>query len=163
MTRHYPRPMTHHGEKVYRPRWVGFGGHAPRNAPRGFFVALFACPARAFLPAWARFRCLFACLRACLRAFLYARKMPAKQPAYPSACTLLIRDSLFLRVPGAFLCPSARPCTLSTRGHSNSPGTFPKRSILFCDFLNGLRCTPRPRLVVRSRARLARSVSCFAL
>lgn len=38
-----------------------------------------------------------------------------------------------------------------------------KRSIFFCNFLNGQRCTPRRRLVVRSRARLARSVSCFAL
>lgn len=43
------------------------------------------------------------------------------------------------------------------------PSLPPKRSILFCNFLNGQRCTPRHRPVVRSRARLARSVSCFAL
>lgn len=43
------------------------------------------------------------------------------------------------------------------------PGLPPKRSILFCNFLNGQRCTPRHRPVIRSRARLARSVSCFAL
>lgn len=43
------------------------------------------------------------------------------------------------------------------------PSLRPKRSILFFCRLRGQRCTPRHRPVVRSRARLARSVSCFAL
>ena len=70
--------------------------------------------------------------------------------------------------------PRYRPClrewVFRGRAFSAHYATFyaltrlpPKRSIFFCNFLKGQRCTPRHRPVIRSRARLARSVSCFAL
>lgn len=136
MTRHYPRPMTHHGEKVYRPWWVGFGGHAPRNAPRGFFVALFACPARAFLPAWARFRCLFACLRACLRAFLYARALFACLFACLPACFLRCPGAFYVACRRAFLCHYALFCTFSALRRATL-WTFALHFLKnFCNFAN---------------------------
>ena len=105
--------MTCHGEKVYRPGWVGFGGPAPRNAPRGFFVALFACPARAFLPAQESPRCLFGCLRACPCAFLYARALPACLFACLPCAFLRCLRAFLPPCPRAFLCPCALFCAFS--------------------------------------------------
>lgn len=155
-------------------------------APARFFALSPPCAVQILEPFYSIFSKTFATLRTLqishekTKTFLHVCKAlfvivkttkthkKSRKKSFVCFFTALLRPATLPPLPRYRPCPGelvfrGRVFPANYATFYNRPCIRPKRSIFFCNFLKGQRCTPRHRLVIRSRARLARSVLCFAL